>query len=71
MINKARYKKALNVDLPADLYDMYAKMCIDLNISKTEGIVQYFKYLQKQNYRQRRTLNETTESDFTLDDRDP
>jgi len=60
-------KKALNLNVPADLYDMYAKLCIDLGISKTEGIIQYFRYLRAQYYKKRNALDEESESDFKLD----
>lgn len=63
-------QKVLNVHIPSDLYDMYAKTCIDLQISKTEGIVRYFQYLKKTHHKKRRALDENTDSDFTLDDRD-
>ncbi len=62
-------KRALNVDVPADLYNMFAKLCIDLEITKTEAITKYLKYLQKQYYKQRQVLDEDSKPDFKLDDR--
>jgi hypothetical protein len=60
-------KKSLNLDVPADLHDMYSKLCIDLGITKTDGIVQYLRYLQKQHYKHRQVLNDTSPPDFKLD----
>lgn len=67
----AQGKKALNIDLPVDLYNMFAKLCIDLGITKTEGIVQYLRYLQAQQYKARKPLNEQSKQDFKLDSRKP
>lgn len=64
-------KKTLNIDIPADLFNFYAKACIDAEITKTEGIVRYMKYLRKQPFRSREFLNEDTESNFKLDGRKP
>lgn len=60
-------KKALNLDIPVDLYTMYAKLCVDLDITKTEGIIQYLRYLQAQYYKHRQVLNEDSRPDFKLD----
>lgn len=54
MLEKKKGKKVLNVHIPADLYDTYAKVCIDLGISKTEGIVQYFRFLKSHQAQRRR-----------------
>lgn len=64
-------KRALNLDIPIELYNMYAKLCIDLGITKTDGIIQYLQYLHAQYYKNRRALNEHSQSDFQLDDRKP
>ena len=61
----------MNLDVPADLYDMYGKLCIDYGITKTEGIVRYFRYLKSQNYKLRKVLNDRSVSDFKLDEREP
>jgi hypothetical protein len=52
---KNRAKKVLNIRIPADLYDSFAKLCIDYGITKTAGIVLYMKYL-KQQHNIKRTL---------------
>lgn len=67
-MNKKAGKRALNMDIPADLFDMYAKLCIDEGITKTEGIVRYLRYLQKQYYKHRRVLDEDSKPDFKLDE---
>ena len=59
-------KKTLNVDIPSDLFNMYSKLCIDLEITKTEGLIRYFKYLSKMYYKRRRAINEKSEPDFKL-----
>ncbi len=65
---KYQGKKALNVDVPLGLYNVFAKICIDDGITKTEGIVQYFKYLQRQKHNNKRRLSENSESSFKLHD---
>lgn len=67
-VNKRLGKRSINLDVPADLYDMYAKLCIDLGITKTEGIVRYMRYLQKQHYKHRRVLDEESPQSFKLDE---
>jgi len=69
MVQRKQGKKALNVMIPADLHDMYAKLCIDLGITKTEGIVEYFQYLKKTYYKHRQVLDEKSDADFKLDAR--
>jgi hypothetical protein len=64
-------KKTLHVDIPVDLFNMYTKLCVDLEITKTEGLIRYFKYLQKQYYKRRRAINEKSEPDFKLHEREP
>lgn len=61
-------KKVLNVHLPKELYEMYAKLCIDLGISKTDGIIQYMEYLNAQPWHKRKgtVLNEGKQSNFKL-----
>lgn len=62
-------KKSLNLEIPVDLYNMFAKTCIDYGITKTEGIIRYFKYLQHQQRRKKEILDEGTATDtFTLDE---
>jgi hypothetical protein len=67
MIKKEHGVKALNIDIPVGLFDMYAKLCIDYGISKKEGIVQYFRYLQRMQCQQRKLINEQTDKGFKLD----
>lgn len=62
-------KKAFNIDLPVDLYNMFAKLCVDYGITKTEGIIRYLKFLQKQHHRERELLNERSRKPFKLDDK--
>lgn len=65
-------KHSLNIDIPVELYTMYAKLCVDLGITKTEGIVQYLKYLKAQGIRERRlrVLHGKSKGDFKLDGRE-
>jgi hypothetical protein len=68
-MTKRTGKKSLSLDIPVDLFNMYAKLCIDLGITKTEGITQYFQYLQAIYHRQRDILNEKSDASFKLDAR--
>lgn len=63
----------LNVDIPTQLYIMYSKLCIDLGISKAEGIIRYLEYLQKQSHRSRKNkaLHEGSDETFKLDEETP
>ena len=61
-------KKTLNVDIPLDLFTMYSKLCVDLGITKTQGIIQYFRYLKKQYHHHRQVLNEKSKSEFRIDE---
>lgn len=61
-------KKSINMDIPADLYDMLRKLCVDTGLTATSIVVQYLEYLQKQHYKRRQVLNEHSESDFKLDE---
>lgn len=63
--------KALNIRIPAKLYDMYAKLCIDEGITKTEGIIRYFEYLAKMHNWNRRALNEQSKQNFSISDGEP
>lgn len=36
---KPRERRALNLLIPSNLYVFFAKMCIDLGITKTEGMI--------------------------------
>jgi hypothetical protein len=65
-MTKKTGKKTLSVELPVDLYDMYAKLCIDLNLTKTEGIYRYLQYLQKKYYKHRQAINADSDDDFSL-----
>ena len=68
---KNQGKRALCLDIPIELYNMFAKLCIELGISKTEGVTRYFQYLQKRHHMQRKALDEQSDSDFKLDERKP
>ena len=39
--------KRINMRIPTELYNMFAKKCIDESITMTEGFVRYLKYLEK------------------------
>lgn len=41
-------KKRLNLLLPASLLKTHAKLCIDLGITQTQGIIQYLACVQDQ-----------------------
>lgn len=60
---KKKPTKRLNVDIPVELYDMYAKLCIDWNISLTAGIIKYFKYLEKTKWKR-----ESTDDTINMDE---
>lgn len=68
---KKRGKRALNLDIPENLYNMFAKLCIDAGITKTEAIVRYINYLQQQRHGSRRLLDEDSKSNFKLDEGEP
>lgn len=59
-------KKVLYIDVPVGLYNVYAKCCVDQGITKTEGILQYFRWLQRQKADRRKILHEETDSTFKL-----
>lgn len=40
-------KKRLNLLLPVELLKTYAKLCIDLGITQTQGITQFLTCVQK------------------------
>lgn len=60
-------KRTLSVQVPADLYVMFSKFCMDSEVSRTEAIVKYLKWIQKQPVAQRRLLNATSKADIGLD----
>lgn len=64
-------KRTISADVDVDLYNSFAKACIDAGVSKTEALVRYIRYLQKQPSRGRKLLDEHSESDFKLDARKP
>jgi hypothetical protein len=64
---KERGVKGLNLDLPSDLHDFYSKLCITLGITRTEGVIQYIRYLRAQQSHKRKGLNE----DSNFDDFEP
>lgn len=68
---KIQGKRALSIDISASLYIMFSKLCVELEITKTEAITQYLRYLQKQDSRNRKILNEHSEPNFKLDARKP
>ncbi len=52
--------KCLNLRIPIELHVMLKKLSADENITITEIMVQYLKYLKKQNNKQRESLNVKT-----------
>ena len=42
-------KKRLNLLLPKELLNIYAKLCIDLGISQTQGITQFLLCVKRHN----------------------
>jgi hypothetical protein len=62
-------KRAVTFYIPADLYALYAKACIDARITMTAGFVQYLEYLklQQSSVRGGRLLYEGKKSDFGLE----
>lgn len=46
-VDKAIGDKAMYLSIPIDLYNLYAKICADLGITKKEGFLRYLKYLEK------------------------
>jgi hypothetical protein len=58
--------------VPLELYDMYAKLCITLGITKKEGIIQYLKFLKKQHHHRRKLLSDKSNpTTFELGTTDP
>lgn len=64
---KSKGKRSLNLKFDVDLYDFFAKLCIDLGVTKTEAITQYFQYLKKLHNKKRRLLSENSEETFRVD----
>jgi hypothetical protein len=59
-------KKTLYVDIPVGLYNIFAKACVDQGITKTEGVLQYFRWLQRQKADRRKLLHEESDTTFKL-----
>lgn len=51
-------KKSLNIDLPADLYDEFSKICIDAQITRTKALIKYIYYLRSLHKKKRKLLDE-------------
>lgn len=67
-------KKTLSVQIPADLYGVFAKLCLDHEISKTEGIVRYIKWLNLHHRNNRKLLDEKNKIEgqpFNMDEELP
>ena len=60
-------KKALNIELPIELHNALKKTAIDHGITVTAVIIQYIQFLQQKPVRQRKILNEQSETSFKLD----
>ena len=46
MKNQPKIKR-LNANIPTELFNMFAKKCIDENITMTEALIKYLQYLEK------------------------
>ncbi len=55
--------KAINMRVDSDLHDTLMHLSIELNITATEIVSQYLKYLKKN---KRKLLNEHSKPEFTL-----
>lgn len=62
MAPKIKGKKTLSVEVPADLYAIFSKLCIDNEVTKTEAIIRYMKYLKKRIPQERRLIDGKTQS---------
>ena len=51
-------KKSVNMEIDVDLVIMFKRMCLNADITVTEGFKNYLKYLQKQHCRKRKLLDE-------------
>ena len=67
---KEEGKKCLSVNIPEDLYYMFAKVCVNLHITKTEGITRYLRYLKRRigKGKCKKVSYEDIESQFNLDE---
>ncbi len=65
-----KFTRILSVRLPRPLFDMYSKLCVDKDITLTEGIVRYLRFLHAQDHRTRKgkLLNANSDSNFKLDE---
>ena len=66
---KSMGKKSLHVQIPVELHDTLAKICIDTGLSATSIITQYLKFLRSRKKKNREILNATTSTkcSFRLD----
>jgi hypothetical protein len=71
MAGKFLGKRSITVDVPIGLFNMYAKLCVDAGISKTEGFLRYLEYLASRHQRQRELVNELSNTTFILDEGKP
>ena len=58
--------KHLHMRIPSELHCMLMKMSIDTDISATNIIVKYLRYLQKKHYKERLPLDENSEENFNF-----
>jgi hypothetical protein len=63
-------KKVINIHIPTELHDAFAKLCVDYGITKTEAILRYMRYLKAQHISKRRLVDEHSRSHFKLDQRE-
>lgn len=68
---KKQGRKTLSVLVPIRLHDMFNKLCIDHEISKTQAIIRYLQYLQAKPYEKRKLLYAKSKPDFKLDVGEP
>ena len=63
-------KRPVTFFISIDLYNLYAKACIDADITMTTGFVRYLEYLkgEKSERRGKKLLYEGKESSFRLEE---
>ncbi len=60
-------KRALTVNLPINCYNFLRRVALDNDISVTEIILQYVKYLQKQKRHKKKIIRENSTIEYLID----
>lgn len=68
-MGKYSKERNLGVRVPGELYAMLSRLCIDLELTKTDIIVKYLEYLQAQNFKERSILDADSEPLFKPENR--